>query len=325
MISEILAEHNVLDVGDVLLSSNLECPLCNFGLRSSKGFRGPKTHSIARSFTTTKKLAEELDKIQVYECRQCGLLYCDPVPVYDQRATSIIYDEEYCNRHRTITEVESSINSSVDWLVELNSKIRSVTQQPKEFLDVGAGLGFMMSAARKLGWHATGIDLSETVCNYALEITGETVLPYSVFDDRLEEGKFDIISLMGILEHVNDPRAFFTRVLSLLKKGGCVYLDVPNEKALVMRIGNRLKPSGQTIHLSPCADPFHLVGFSPKTIRYLANDLNLDIVYYKVKPVHLKTPESLRQHIKVKAMNIVDSIGAAINTGSEMFVVFRKN
>jgi len=324
MISEISVEQSVLDVDDVLLSSNLECPLCNFGLRTSMGFRGPKTHSIAHSFPATKRLAEKLDKIQVYECRQCGLLYCDPVPVYDQRATSIIYDEEYCNRHKTITEAEDTINSSVRRLIELNNKIRSVTQQPAEFLDVGAGLGFMMTAARKIGWHATGIDLSETVCNYALHITGETVLPYSIFDQRLEEGKFDIISLMGILEHVNDPWAFFSRALSLLKKGGCIYLDVPNEKALVMRIGNHFKPSGQTIHLSPSADPFHLVGFSPKTIRYLAEDFKLDIVYYKMSPVHLKTPVSLMQRIKVKTMNLVDSISASINEGSEMFVVFRK-
>lgn len=324
MISEISVEQSILDVDDVLLSSNSACPLCNFGLRTSKGFRGPKTHSIAHSFNTTKRLAEKLDKIQVYECRQCGLLYCDPVPVYDQRATSIIYDEEYCNRHKTITEAEATINSSVRRLVELNNKIRSVTQQPAEFLDVGAGLGFMMTAARRLGWHATGIDLSETVCNYALQITGETVLPYSIFDDRLEEGKFDIISLMGILEHVNDPGAFFSRVLSLLKKGACIYLDVPNEKALVMRIGNHFKPSGQTIHLSPSADPFHLVGFSPKTIHYLAKDFKLDIVYYKMSPVHLKTPASLMQRIKVKTMNLVDLISASINEGSEMFVVFRK-
>lgn len=324
MISEISVEHNLLGVDDVLLSSNLECPLCNFGLRTSLGFRGPKTHSIALSFDATKKLTERLDKIQVYECWQCGLLYCDPVPVYDQRATSIIYDEEYCNRHRTITDVEATIISSIGWLSELNNKIRSVTPEAMEFLDVGAGLGFMMTAARKLGWHATGIDLSETVCDYALQITGETVLPCSIFDDRLEEGKFDIISLMGILEHVNDPRSFFVRALSLLKKGGCVYLDVPNENALVMRIGNHFKPSGQTIHLSPCADPFHLVGFSPKTINYLAEDFKLDIVYYKMSSVHLKIPAFLMQRIKVKTMNIIDSISASINHGSEMFVVFRK-
>ena len=324
MVTEILVEHNVLGVSDVLLSSNLKCPLCSFGPRTLKGFRGPKTHSIALSFGATKKLTEQLDKIQVFECGQCGLLYCDPVPVYDQRATSIIYDEEYCNRHRTITEVESTITDSTVWLKELVNKIPA-TQQATEFLDVGAGLGCMMTAAKKLGWHATGIDLSETVCDYALQITGETVLPYSIFDDRLEEGKFDIISLMGILEHVNDPRSFFVRALSLLKKGGCVYLDVPNEKALVMRIGNRFKPSGQTIHLSPCADPFHLVGFSPKTIYYLAKDFKLDIVYYKMNPVHLKIPAFLMQRIKVKTMNIIDSISASINSGSEMFVVFRKH
>lgn len=325
MISEIPVQRRELDVDDVLLSPNSECPLCNFGLCNFKGFRGPKTHSIALSFSATKKLAEKLEKIQVFECRRCGLLYCDPVPIYDKKATSIIYDEEYCNVHRTITEVEATINSLVSLFGEIDHKIRSKTHQPTEFLDVGAGLGFMMRAARKLGWHATGIDLSETVCKYALQITGENVLPYSVFDDRLEEKKFDIISLLGILEHVNDPRAFFARVLALLKKEGFIYLDVPNEKALGMRIGNRFKPSGQTIHLSPCADPFHLVGFSPKTIHYLAKNFKLDIMYYKISPVHLKAPASPMQFIKVKAMNLIESISASINMSAEMFVVFRKN
>lgn len=314
----------ILDSNDVERRVNSQCPLCKSNKRSFLGFRGPNTHTIARSFKTTTRLAQELNNIKVFKCLACRLLYCDPFPVYNQKVTSIIYDEEYCNNHRSTSEVKATIEQFTLQLQQLTRHLSPGNKDTVQLLDVGAGLGYMVAAAKQLGWNATGIDFSETVCNYANEVTGVDVLPYSIFDERLSQKKYDLILLIGVLEHVNDPLLFFERVVSLLNSKGCIYIDVPNEASFAMRVANRFKKQHQTIHLSPCADPYHLIGFSPRSIKYLANIFELEIVDSITSAVHLKSGTSSLQKMKVTIMNILDRAGSLFNHGSEIFVVFKK-
>jgi SAM-dependent methyltransferase len=86
------------------------------------------------------------------------------------------------------------------------------------------------------------------------------------------EGSYDVILLAAILEHLYEPAEVLERVRSALRPGGLVFIDVPNECALMSRVGNaymRLRATDWAINLSPTFPPFHVVGFCPMSLRYL--------------------------------------------------------
>ena len=53
-------------------------------------------------------------------------------------------------------------------------------------------------------------------------------------DTPIEEldGEYDVVTVLSVLEHVNEPRAFLREVRRLLKPGGATYLIVPNVDSL---------------------------------------------------------------------------------------------
>jgi hypothetical protein len=58
----------------------------------------------------------------------------------------------------------------------------------------------------------------------------------------------------------------------LLRPGGVLYVDVPNEDGLYFRVGNlyqRLRGRKWVINLSPTFSPFHVFGFTPRSLRAL--------------------------------------------------------
>jgi SAM-dependent methyltransferase len=58
----------------------------------------------------------------------------------------------------------------------------------------------------------------------------------------------------------------------VLRPGGVVYIDVPNEDGLYFRVGNfyqRLRRRNWVINLSPTFSPFHVFGFTPRSLRLL--------------------------------------------------------
>ena len=91
---------------------------------------------------------------------------------------------------------------------------------------------------------------------------------------------YDVVLLAAILEHLYDPMETLRRVRNALRPGGLLFVDVPNEASLTMRIGNiymRARGRNWAINLSPTFPPFHVVGFSPASLRKALNSVGFDI------------------------------------------------
>ena len=99
-----------------------------------------------------------------------------------------------------------------------------------------------------------------------------------VEDAELPDGEFDVIILGAVLEHLYDPDKVIENIARALKVGGLLYLDVPNERGLYFRIGNvyqKLRGRKWTVNLAPTFTPFHVIGFSPKSLRLLLSKYSL--------------------------------------------------
>ena len=112
--------------------------------------------------------------------------------------------------------------SSHSWAEELLSPLPPSTKA----LDIGAGSGALGQALKEHG--IRGIDAVDTC-----EETREHLKPiYQNVFESLEQvpntARYDLILLLDVLEHVQDPKAFLAQTASHVVPGGKILISVPN-------------------------------------------------------------------------------------------------
>jgi 2-polyprenyl-3-methyl-5-hydroxy-6-metoxy-1,4-benzoquinol methylase len=94
-------------------------------------------------------------------------------------------------------------------------------------LDVGAGLGVFPHVVKQAGWHCTAIDPDQRAVSHMQDHVGvDAVSGDFMAVEGL--GRFDIVTLNKVLEHVDDPVAMLRRARQFLAPGGFVYLELPD-------------------------------------------------------------------------------------------------
>lgn len=100
-------------------------------------------------------------------------------------------------------------------------------------LDIGCGPGYLSAVYAKNGFQSIGIDIDDLAqASYNLLDFPSAKLEYLNIDCTKEDvsklGKFDIITIDNVIEHVESPSILIRNVKKLLNKNGIVYLIVPN-------------------------------------------------------------------------------------------------
>jgi SAM-dependent methyltransferase len=193
----------------------------------------------ARSVTTAGLIVDRpLDR---RHCLRCGLCW-QPRPVVADKAAFYRQDyAAYFQRPGTDQSEASRYKTIAAWLRE---ECRGLS--PRSILDVGCGAGLLLAAMRQEFPRATlaGIDLSQE--NSALaRAHGFTVVTGGVPGD-LPEGPFDLIVAVNVIQHIADPIAFLSALVSAVEEDGRVMLLYPQGA----RVGNDLLWADQEFSFS---------------------------------------------------------------------------
>jgi SAM-dependent methyltransferase len=202
------------------------------------------------------------------------------------------------------------------------------TGSPGRLLELGCGTGQLLVGARAAGWSAHGVEMTEAFAHQARE-AGVDVETASVEACRSLDRQWECIVLAAVLEHLYDPRSCLARVHRALVPGGVAYIDVPNECSLWSRVGNaymRLRGRGWAVNLSPTFPPYHVVGFCPRSLRWLVADCGLEMVELHTHRWlnALPRPETPVARIEAFAADIALSIGAKLGSGAGITAWVRK-
>lgn len=103
-------------------------------------------------------------------------------------------------------------------------------------LDVGCSIGLFLSLAIERGWQGVGLEFGERALRHARDELGLEVLDVPLDQAGFADESFDVVTVLSVLEHANDPRRLLRDVARVLKPGGCLYLITPNVKSLACRV-----------------------------------------------------------------------------------------
>jgi SAM-dependent methyltransferase len=110
--------------------------------------------------------------------------------------------------------------------------LRDAAPPPGSLLDVGAGRGRFVAAARAAGYDARGIEPTARGVGAARETYGVELAQAGIGEAAVDEGSLDVATLWHVLEHVDEPLDALDRVTSWLRPGGVVLVGMPNLESL---------------------------------------------------------------------------------------------
>jgi SAM-dependent methyltransferase len=209
---------------------------------------------------------------QIYQCRGCGLIFPNPMPVPRDLTEHYEDPEEY------FLHSPEAKQANYDRIL---ASIEELGVRPGRFLDVGAGCGEGVKAARLRGWEAVGLEPTPSFAEVARANSGGEVVAAKVEERPFPEASFDAITISAVLEHLYNPLEVIQEVERLLRPGGVVWVGVPNEAGAFYRLGNsyhRLRGRDWVVNLSPTFPPYHVFGFTPGSVACMLRVAGLQVL-----------------------------------------------
>jgi SAM-dependent methyltransferase len=102
-------------------------------------------------------------------------------------------------------------------------------------LDIGCGHGLLLDEARRRGYDTVGLELSRAAAAHARGRLGLDVreVPLEGFE---ADGEFDVVLLVDVLEHLDDPLAGLDHCAGLLAPDGVLCVVTPDPSSLTARL-----------------------------------------------------------------------------------------
>jgi 2-polyprenyl-3-methyl-5-hydroxy-6-metoxy-1,4-benzoquinol methylase len=170
--------------------------------------------------------ASIIDGYDVVTCAKCGFAYADGIP--DQRA----YDDYYERMSKYEYHQRDGAESPYDTkrMGDIADEIAPLLSDGnRRILDIGCATGRLLFLLKSRGFsNVRGLDPSLGCLEAARRLYGIDVLQGSISKVPADAGPFDVVILIGVLEHIRDLDAAMKRIESLLTPEGLVYAEVPN-------------------------------------------------------------------------------------------------
>ena len=218
------------------------CPVC-----SSKNISFQYMAGTARK-------PKEPPKWPVNRCEDCGLVFVNPRPTWDE--LSDYYPSGWQCYNTYVSDEEDVVKEAK----ELNEYRHIPIPVGKRLLDVGCGGGSFLQVFKKLGVEVAGIEPSASAAAAAREC-GIDVFTGTVEEYIAKNGtdqKFDVILCSHVLGATPFPVETLDGMRQLLAPNGYIWVAVPNaDSEYARKLGWRWHSSDY---------PYNLINYTPKTL-----------------------------------------------------------
>jgi ubiquinone/menaquinone biosynthesis C-methylase UbiE len=214
---------------------------------------------------------------KVVKCEICQFYFVRPKIDLSIDEWSILYGKEYFIEYNRWYKTQR--------LNDVQSRLKKIFLQSNSnginFLDLGCGEGLALIEAFNKNWNVFGNDISDNRIQEAKQ-DKITFNQGDLFSACYPDNFFDFVYMDSVLEHLINPVDYLNELNRIMKKKAIIYIGVPNEESLfdnfrqlVFKFIGRSKLSTK---LRPFETPFHISGFTKKSLRIIANLTNFKTV-----------------------------------------------
>ena len=166
---------------------------------------------------------------ELVACEECGFAFADCIP------EQAVFDRHYAEMSKYEYAHREGGESPFDAarFTQIASYLASQLPDRKtRVLDVGCATAGQLAKLRALGYeNLMGLDPSPTCARLARQFHEIEVRVGTLFENDLPAGAFDLIILVGVLEHVRDVAAAVRQLGASLSADGLIFAEVPDATA----------------------------------------------------------------------------------------------
>ncbi len=160
-------------------------------------------------------------------CRHCGLIFLDPTPTDEE--LDRYYKEQFWSRSQGSDQPTAKTIANYRRYSQGRLALLAPFLKPgMHILDIGAGGGEFLLAARRRGYQVEGIEPSAGYARYCRQAYGLDVHAATLADTELGDKRYDLITCNHSLEHMRDPLGALARLHDHLDPDGYLYVSVPD-------------------------------------------------------------------------------------------------
>lgn len=263
-----------------MILENTPCPLCSSNAYNLLFEGKDREHPIPGTFP-------------VVQCRDCSLVYLNPRPA-DESLHECYPDDydSYAFGVGSVGKVQKYLRR------QAAKKIGRFLPRGSRVLEVGCATGDLLAPLRDVaGLQVVGVELSPYAASIAIKNHELDVHIGKLVDFHFEPGSFDGVVMRNVLEHLPDPLGDLQRSSALLRKGGHIFIDVPNYDSLDRMVFGRYWYGYST--------PRHLTVPSVKTLSRMLSASGFQVTEVR----HSMVPNNWIGSLK----NVLDEMGGEIN------------
>ena len=150
------------------------------------------------------------------------------------------------------------------------SRCQSLAPEARTVLDIGAGTGLLCLAAKERGLEAVGVEPSKWAVDVARNQNDVEVLDGVFPHPQLSGHRFDVITIVDVIEHVSNPAALLRDVVAAMTPGAVLAVTTPDVQSLAARLMGR-----RWWHYRVA----HVCYFSRKTMRLALEHAGLSLAH----------------------------------------------
>lgn len=161
--------------------------------------------------------------LSIVECKTCKLQSLYPRPNQEN-----LYTKDYYQGKAEYTYIDERDQKPYFRHV-WKARIRNIKKfkVSGHFLDIGSSFGGFLEVAKEEGFSIQGVEISE----YAASFANENNIPTfqgNLYDAKFPSESFDVVTLVEVIEHLENPNLFFKELFRILKPGGLLLLQTAN-------------------------------------------------------------------------------------------------
>ncbi|HXD31069.1 MAG TPA: class I SAM-dependent methyltransferase [Pyrinomonadaceae bacterium] len=193
---------------------------------------------ILCDYEPCREVAVRTDGLLIRECPNCALAFVDPRPSSNQLnryyaegyfdgAKDFFRGKDYC------LERDRSIQAGL--ITGYREIVSHFKLKGKTVLDIGCASGALLYLLREQqAKEVIGLDSAEYPVSFGIENYGLDLRSVALESAQLPDSYFDLITLIDVIEHVENLNTFLDQLNRVIKPGGHVFIITPNYSAYAL-------------------------------------------------------------------------------------------